>query len=393
MLEFAKSGPFTLGVEMELQVVDRDSGALSARAEQFLDGWTGPQRVRAELFQSMLELNTDICLTAADAEGCLRATAVPLLARARELGVRFIASGTHPTARYQDRHVFPAERYHGLIERNQWIARKLLIFGLHVHIGMPDPEMCIAVQNDLLHDLGLLLAISTSSPFSQGEATGLASSRITAFEAMPTGGTPALVADWSELSALVAALTRSGAITSMKDLWWDIRPSPRFGTLEIRVCDGLPTIRETCAVVALSHALARRAGARIAAGDGRSFPPAWRIRENKWRASRHGMEADLVIGDDGTTMGCRAWLRTTLDELEAGGYFAGGASYLPDLRRIADGAPTSAARQLEVFERTRDLDSVTLALADEFDADVLSGAIDLSLKSTESVDASEGGRQ
>jgi len=105
------------------------------------------------------------------------------------------------------------------------------------------------------------------------------------------------------------------------------------------------------------------------------------------------MEADLVIGDDGTTMGCRAWLRTTLDELEAGGYFAGGASYLPDLRRIADGAPTSAARQLEVFERTRDLDSVTLALADEFDADVLSGAIDPSLKSTESVDASEGGRQ
>jgi len=374
VLEFAKSGPFTLGVEMELQVVDRDSGALSPRAEEFLDGWTGPLRVRAELFQSMLELGTGICLTAADAERSLRATAVPLVARAREMGVRFIASGTHPTARYQDRHVFPAERYHGLIERNQWIARRLLIFGLHVHIGMPDPETCIAVQNELLHDLGLLLAMSTSSPFSQGEATGLASSRITAFEAMPTGGTPALVADWSEFSTLVAALMRSGAITSLKDLWWDIRPSPRFGTLEIRVCDGLPTIRETCAVVALSQVLARRAGARIAAGDGRSFPPAWRIRENKWRASRHGMEADLVIGDDGTTMACRAWLSTTLDELDAGGYFTGNTSYLPDLRRLADGAPTCAARQLEVFERTQDLDAVTLALADEFDADVLRGS-------------------
>ncbi|MCG6954918.1 MAG: YbdK family carboxylate-amine ligase [Gemmatimonadetes bacterium] len=371
MLEFAKSGPFTLGVEMELQVIDRDSGELSARAEQFLDGWTGPQRVRAELFQSMLELNTTVCQTAADAERCLRATAVPLLARSRELGVRFISSGTHPTARYQDRQVFPAERYYGLVERNQWIARKLLIFGLHVHIGMPDPETCIAVQNELLHDLGLLLAISTSSPFSQGEATGLASSRITAFEAMPTGGTPALVADWSEFSTLVDALMRSGAITSMKDLWWDIRPSPRFGTLEIRVCDGLPTIRETCAVVALSQALARRAGARIEAGDGRSFPPAWRIRENKWRASRHGMEADLVTGDDGTTVGCRAWLGTTLDELESGGYFTGSASYLPDLRRFVDGAPTSAVRQRRVFERTQDFDAVTLALADEFEADVL----------------------
>lgn len=382
MLEFAKSGPFTLGVEMELQVIDRDSGELSARAGQFLDGWAGPQRrVRAELFQSMLELNTAICLTAADAERCLRATAVPLLARAREMGVRFIASGTHPTARYQDRQVFPAARYHELIERNQWIARRLLIFGLHVHIGMPDPETCIAVQNELLHDLGLLLAISTSSPFSQGEATGLASSRITAFEAMPTGGTPALVADWSEFSTLVAALMRSGAITSMKDLWWDIRPSPGFGTLEIRMCDGLPTIRETCAVVALSQALARRAGARIAAGEGRPFPPAWRIRENKWRASRHGMEADLVIDDDGTTTGCRAWLRTTLDHLEAGAFFAGSASYLTDLRRLADGAPTSAARQLEVFARTQDLDSVTLALADEFEADLLRGS-----ELTESVD-------
>jgi carboxylate-amine ligase len=322
----------------------------------------------------MLELKTDICGTAADAERSLRATAVPLLARARELGVRFITAGTHPTARYQDRHVFPAERYHGLIERNQWIARKLLIFGLHVHLGMPDLETCIAVQNELLHDLSLLLAISTSSPFSQGEATGLASSRITAFEAMPTGGTPALVANWSEFSTLVAALMRSGAIMSMKDLWWDIRPSPRFGTLEIRVCDGLPTIRETCAVVALSQALARRAGVRIAAGHGRSFPPGWRIRENKWRASRHGLEADLVVGDDGTTVGCRDWLRITLDELEAGGYFLGNTSYLPDLRRFADGAPTSAVRQLEVFERTRNLDSVTLALADEFEADVLGGA-------------------
>ena len=373
MLEFAKSGPFTLGVEMELQIVDRDSGELSASAEQLIEGWTGPSRVRAELFQSMLELSTGICSTAADAERSLRDTAVPLLARARELGVRFISCGTHPTARYQDREVFPAERYHGLIERNQWIARKLLIFGLHVHVGMPDPDTCIAVQNELLHDLGLLLAISTSSPFSQGEATGLASSRITAFEAMPTGGTPALVADWSEFSTLVAALMRSGAITSMKDLWWDIRPSPHFGTLEIRVCDGLPTIRETCVVVALSQALARRAGARIAAGTGRSFPPAWRIRENKWRASRHGMDADLVLDDDGTTLACRDWLGITLDDLEADGFFTDNTSYLPDLRRLADGAPTSALRQMEVFHRTGDLDSVTLALADEFEADVLRG--------------------
>jgi carboxylate-amine ligase len=373
MLEFATSGPFTMGVEMELQIVDSRTNALSPKAEQLLDGWEGPPKVHAELFQSMLEVNTGVCLDAAEAERDLRATAVPLLSLAGELGVRFISTGTHPTARYQERKVFPAQRYHGLIERNQWIARRLLVFGLHVHIGMPDPETCIAVQNELLHDLGLLLAVSTSSPFWRGEATGLASSRITVFEAMPTSGMPALFGDWTEFNALVDALTRSRAITSLKDLWWDIRPSPKYGTLEIRVCDGLATIREACAVAALAQALARRAGARAAAGDGRSFPPGWRVRENKWRASRHGMEADLVVADDGTTMPTRDWLRATLDDLERGGFNAGNASYLPDLYRLADGAPTSADRQLALYERTRDLDAVTRALADEFEADVLGG--------------------
>ena len=144
--------------------------------------------------------------------------------------MRFISTGTHPTAHYQ------------------WIARRLLIFGLRVQIGMPDPETCIVVQNELLRDLGLLLALSTSSPYWQGEITGLASSRVTVFEAMPTGGSPILLKNWDEFSSLVATLQKAHAITSLKDLWWDIRPSPRDGTLEIRVCDGLASIRETCAI-------------------------------------------------------------------------------------------------------------------------------------------------
>ena len=373
MLEFAKSESYTLGVEIELQIVDRQTHELSPKASQLLSRWSGPPTVQPEIFQSMLEMNSLPCRTPADAERDLRSTAEPLVAIAREQGVRFIATGTHPTARYQERKLFPAERYHGLIARNQWIARRLLIFGLHVHIGMPDPETCIQVQNEMLHDLGLLLAISTSSPFWQGEATGLASSRITVFEAMPTGGMPALVHDWEEFCELVTLLTKAHAITSLKDLWWDIRPSPRYGTLEIRVCDGLATIRETCVVVALAQALARRAGARVASGKGRLFPPAWRVRENKWRASRHGMDAEMIIGNDGSTMGARPYLSTVLDQLEAAGHFAGGEDYLPDLRRLAEGGPTSADRQRALYESTQSFDAVTRALADEFEEDVLSG--------------------
>lgn len=370
MIEFAKSLPWTLGVEVELQIVDRHTHELSAKAPQILSRWSGPPTVQPEIFQSMLEISTGICADAAAAEADLRATATRLMPIARELGVRFISTGTHPTARYQERKLFPADRYHGLIARNQWIARRLLIFGLHVHVGMPDPETCIAVQNELLHDLGLMLAVSVSSPYWQGEATGLASSRVTVFEAMPTGGIPSLVHDWAEFNELVTTLQRANAITSLKDLWWDIRPSPRYGTLEIRVCDGLATIRETCAMVALAQGLARRAGARVAAGKGRTFPPAWRVRENKWRASRHGMEADYITSNDGDSMPVRDYLLRTLEELEADGYMEP-SQYLDDLQRIGRGAPTSAERQRALYDRTGSFDDVTKALADEFEDDVL----------------------
>jgi carboxylate-amine ligase len=294
-----------------------------------------------------------------------------LIELGRAEGVRFIATGTHPTARYGDRIPFPAERYHGLIARNQWIARRLMIFGLHVHIGMPDAERCIAVQNELLWDLGLLLACSTSSPYWQGKVTGLASSRITVFEAMPTGGMPALVADWKEFAELVEALQKSNAITSLKDLWWDIRPSPKYGTLEIRVCDGLATVTETGMIVALAQALARRASARVEAGTARTHPPAWLVRENKWRASRHGMEADFVLDATGTTEAARPYLARTLDALAEDGHVAGGEKFLPLLRALTEGAPTSAERQIAVYERTRSFPAVIEAVAEEFEKDAL----------------------
>lgn len=373
MIEFAKSEPYTLGVEVELQIVNRQTSDLAPAAPALLDAWTGRPTVHPELFQSMLELNTGVCATAEDAERDLRETARALTDLAHAQGVRFISTGTHPTASYLDRRIFPAPRYDGLIERNQWIAKRLLIFGLHVHVGVPDAETCIAVQNELLCDLGLVLALSSSSPFWHGEVTGLSSSRVTMFEAMPTAGMPALVSDWAEFSALVDTLTRARAITSLKDLWWDIRPSPKYGTLELRVCDGLPTIRETCAVVALVQAMARRAGARVAAGTNRGVPPAWRIRENKWRAARHGMNADFVTDDAGGMTPARDYLAALIAELETSGHFTGGESYVPWLTAMARGGRTSSERQLAMYERTHDLTAVAASLADEFEADVAGG--------------------
>jgi carboxylate-amine ligase len=183
---------------------------------------------------------------------------------------------------------------------------------------------------------------------------------------------PALVHDWNEFSELVATLQKANAITSLKDLWWDIRPSPRYGTLEIRVCDGLATLHETAMIVALAQALAKRAGARVAAGTNRPFPPAWRVRENKWRASRHGMEADYLTSNDGDSMPVRAYLKRTLTELAADGFLDATSLHTTDLLAIADGAPTSSERQRAIFERTGSLDEVARAVASEFEDDILS---------------------
>jgi carboxylate-amine ligase len=190
------------------------------------------------------------------------------------------------------------------------------------------------------------------------------------FESMPTGGTPAIVNDWQEFSELVRALTTSRAITSLKDFWWDIRPSPGYGTLELRACDGLASIRDTCSVVALVQALARRAGARVAAGRARPVPSPWIVRENKWRAARHGMNAALVTDASGRTADARDLLAMTLDDLAEQGFLEGDDVYVADLRRLAQGGATSADRQVALFERTGDIRAVTQSLADYFEADV-----------------------
>jgi carboxylate-amine ligase len=248
----------------------------------------------------MIEINTGICRDAHAVRTDLAGTLDLLERLGRRHEVLFASAGTHPFARWDERILYPAERYVMLLDRNQWIARRLTIYALHLHLGMPSGDHAIAMQNALLHHLPVFLALSASSPFWQGHDTGLASSRITAFEAIPTGGHPCIVQSWAEFSSLTASLRRAGAITSLKDLWWDIRPNLGFGTLEIRVCDALPTLDELVALVAFMHATAAAIDVRLRAGEPIPPPTDWMVRENKWRASRHGVSADLITDAQGS---------------------------------------------------------------------------------------------
>ena len=303
-LTFNSNKTISIGVEVELQLVDPSTGDLIPVGKQVLEGVTGEAsaRVKSEIFQSMLEIDTPICADAHEAGASLRSSLAAVAKVANENGVQVMMAGTHPFAKYTERLLTPEGRYFSLVDRNQWISRRLQIFGLHVHLGMRDGDHAIAMNNALCHYLPILLALSASSPYWHSEDTGLASSRITFFEAIPTGGHPYLLRNWAEFEDLVHKLTVSRSIISLKDLWWDIRPSVGYGTIEIRIADCPPTIREVEAIVALLHMLAEFIDAEILSGRKFAPPPEWILRENKWRASRHGVNADLIVNAEGLSV-------------------------------------------------------------------------------------------
>jgi glutamate---cysteine ligase / carboxylate-amine ligase len=370
-LPFTSSPNLTLGTEVELQIIDPATKDLTPQAVRLLERLPATPRITPEIFQSMIEINTGVCDSMRGIERDLRANLATLRGVGRELGLSLASSGAHPFARYRERIPFPAERYHYLIDRNQWIARRLLIFGLHVHLGMRDGDEAMQVLNGLLIHGAPLLALSASSPFWDGDDTGMASSRITIFEAMPTAGTPTTFGSWTEFEGFYDTLIATGSITSLKDLWWDIRPSPGFGTVEVRICDALPTVTETVALVGLIHCLAATLCERHRAGE-RSAPPApWILRENKWRASRWGLDTDIVTAD-GRTTPMRAEIERLLVELQPMADRLDARPALATIERLLRDGP-SYARQRRVYQTSGSLLAVTASLIEELETDLGGG--------------------
>lgn len=303
--DFKSNEKIGIGVEIEVQLIDRITGDLKPIGIELLKRAAdrgSTNRLKAELFQSMLEIDTPICKNAKEVGSSLRNS----LSHARELAFEFEAeimmAGTHPFAHYSERLLTPSGRYFSLVDRNKWIARRLQIFGLHIHLGMKNGEHAIKMNNALCHYLPIILAFSASSPFWQRDDTGLASSRITLFEAVPTGGHPFLVKSWDDFKLLIEKLIFSKSITSLKDLWWDIRPNLEYGTIEVRIADCPPTVKEIESIVALIHSLALHIDIELLAGREFEPPPEWVLRENKWRASRHGVDCHLIADAKGTSI-------------------------------------------------------------------------------------------
>lgn len=378
-VRFRPSAARTLGVEVELGVVSVETGELvpatgeiiAALMRDYPDEAEHPT-AKHELFLSTIEIITGVCPTPADAYADLRATLAELRTELDPRGLTLMGGGVHPFAEPRSLLRSPSERYDQVVERVQWPARRLQIHGVHFHVGvLGNGDNAIAVLNGLMRYLPLFVALSAASPFWEAEDTGLASVRTKIFESMPTAGLPSYFPDWAGYEQFAESMIAAGSIGSIREIWWDIRPHIGYGTLEFRMCDGMATLREIISLAALAQCLVEYLEAKVDAGEAIDQPVGWIIRENKWRAARFGLEAELM-DERGRTWPIRAEIDQVVSELLPIAEKLGCAEQLRWVREILDHG-ASYARQRAVTAAGGSLRDVVTLLANEFAADRIGG--------------------
>lgn len=346
-LEFQSNKKPTIGVEVELGLVDLQSMNLSSSFDALADRLPdrGGGRFKPEIIQSVVEINTDVCDSVREIENELRGRLGVVEAAADSLGLTLWWGGLHPFARCSEQHVTRDDRYERLVDQLQILARRMVTFGLHVHVGVDSGDKAVMICDRILRHLPTLLALSSSSPFWEGSATGLHSYRSKIMELLPTAGLPPLMRNWSEYVWLVNHMVSTGFIETIRELWWDVRPHHNFGTVEVRMCDMPGSLADTLALAALIQCLVKSLSDEIDEGTYQHDSHPMLVRQNKWRASRFGIQAQLVDLPDFETRsleqivgGLVARLRATADEL-------GCIDHLEHCREMAAG-PSWAERLL-----------------------------------------------
>jgi len=298
-IDFRGSPEPTIGVEWELALVDKSSRDLvNSAADLFAAArprLRDPGRLHKELLRNTVEVVTGVCNTVPDAMADLRRTLAEVVPVADELGVDLYGGGTHPFASWTRQQLTEGHRYEELINRTQWWGRQMLIWGVHVHVGLPEKDRVMTVLSSLLNHYPHLLALSASSPIWAGVETGYASNRALMFQQLPTAGLPFQFQHWSEFEAFAADQLVTGVIDELSEIRWDVRPSARIGTLENRICDGISDFDDLASLVALMQCLVVDLDSRAAAGETLPTMPPWHVQENKWRAARYGLDAIVVL--------------------------------------------------------------------------------------------------
>jgi len=364
---FGESDPYTLGVEEEYMLLDGETFDLVQHIDTVLAAVSGHElepRINPELMQSVLEIATPVCRTPSAVEEQLRKIRGYVSDIARAEGMRVGSAGTHPFSLFERQRITARDRYRNLVDQLQYVARRELIFGMHVHVAVDDAEKAVQVVNGLLAHLPQLLALSASSPFWRGEPTGLSSSRQMVFAAFPRSGPPPRFKDYADYAAVVGQLERTGCIADYTHIWWDIRLHPRLGTIEIRICDATTRLDDVVALTAYCQALVKHYCEVYEAG--RAIPSYHRIltTENKWLAARYGLEApvmDLATGRRNRVPVAQL-IRRTLKEIEPHARELGADGELQGVTEIL-ARGNGADRQLRIFNANRDIVEVVREIA------------------------------
>jgi YbdK family carboxylate-amine ligase len=375
-IPFQPSERSSLGIEWELELVDRDTRELTSGASEILaeiapvPGEEHP-KAKHELLESTVEVITGVCSTVAEAREDLAGTVKEVQAAAARRNLGVMCSGTHPFTDWSTQTISPNERYSQLVEQMQWLARRLQIFGVHVHVGVRAPEKSIPINNALMMYIPHFLALSASSPYWIGSDTGLASARSKVFEGLPTAGLPYALSGWDAFEDYMETLISSNTIESIREVWWDIRPHPNFGTVELRVCDGIPTLDEISVIAALAQSLVESLDRQLDKGYTLPTPRMWLVRENKWRAARYGLDAEIVVDDRGQAVKpVREAILDLAEDLEPIARKLGCAEELMQVERILDRGASYQRQRAVAAANGGDLKAVVDSLLAEMDEGV-----------------------
>jgi carboxylate-amine ligase len=360
-IEGLLDGQFTIGIEEEFQIVHAETRELRSYVSQILEGGQGHsllrERVRPEMHQSVVETGTGICRDVKQARQEIAELRGSLNALAEQGGMRIVAAGTHPFSDWKKQEITDGERYKGIVEDLQDVARANLIFGLHVHVGIKDRETAMALANQVRYFLPHILALSTSSPFWLGRPTGLKSIRSEIFKRFPRTGIPGHFDSYAEFQRLVDLLVKTGCIDNAKKIWWDVRAHPFFDTVEVRICDMTTRLDDTVALAALIQAVMGKLYLLYRRNWAFREYSRELIEENKWRAVRYGLDGKMIDFGKGQEVSIRDLIRELLDFVDDVIDDLGSRQEINHIHTILERG-TSADEQLRVWRETGDIKAV-----------------------------------
>ena len=364
---------FTIGVEEEFQIIDPETLELRSHVVQLLSSAAARgvgDLVKQEMHQSIVETGTKICENVSELRLEMHRTRSELVMAAESTGLQVAAAGTHPFSSWIDQVISPGERYQHIVEEMGQLARSLLIFGMHIHIAMPDKQTTIDMMNMVRYFLPHLLALSTSSPFWMGRNTGLKSFRTTVFRRFPRTGIPEVFESWSAYENFINLLVKLNCIDNGKKIWWDVRPHPAYGTLEFRLFDTTTKVEEAVAIAALTQAIIVKLHQLYTRNQSWRIYRRALIEENKWRAARYGIEGKLIDFGREEEVPMHELMYELLELVDDVVDDLGSRGAVDYIHTILNEG-TSAERQLRVYQQTGNLKDVVRHLVGETRASVM----------------------